>query len=425
MITDNLSTTGASADGAATQNHAFASGGLWKAGIAAAVVAGLALTCVGGWWLDTKRNTRSAHSSDGDTSSERARCEESGSHGKVQLWEDGPYWAETNIGAERPEDYGYYFWWGDTVAYERKNDAWVASDRSARKFSFKLTLGKRIDELKIEGWITEDGVLAPEHDAAHVYWGGDWRMPTKQELEDLEEKCDWTWTTKKGVEGYIVRGKGRYASASIFLPAAGCGDETSLDGAGSCGTYWSSVPDSDDGNSWLLFFGSSLHFTGNYYRDYGFPVRPVQGGAKSPSDEEKTTESASNYKKVGEDFVNALIKGDVDKAIQYVDTTAAKTEDISDIKEGLDKLSKEITDKTLTSKAVNLVKDDVGDGMRKVMVQFMKGKDKTPNGREIKLKKVDGTWKVVLGETLILNKGKKEMRKVIGFSDVVEYRTKE
>ena len=51
-------------------------------------------------------------------------------HNGVQLWENGPYWAETNIGAEKPEDYGYYFWWGDTVGYKRVGDAWVASDGS-------------------------------------------------------------------------------------------------------------------------------------------------------------------------------------------------------------------------------------------------------------------------------------------------------
>ncbi len=141
------------------------------------------------------------------------------------------------------------------------------------------------------------------------------------------------------------------------------------------------------------------------------------------TDKETTAESSSDYKKVGEDFVNAPIKGDVEKAIQYVDTTAAKPEDISDIKEGLAKLSRKITDKTLTAKAVNLVKDDAGDGMKRVMAQFMKGKEETPNGREIKLKKVDGTWKVVLGETVILNKNNKELRAVAGFSEVIEYRT--
>ena len=57
-------------------------------------------------------------------------------HDKVQLWEGGPYWATTNIGAEKPEDYGYYFWWGDTVGYKRENNKWVASDGSNLNFSF-------------------------------------------------------------------------------------------------------------------------------------------------------------------------------------------------------------------------------------------------------------------------------------------------
>ncbi len=59
-----------------------------------------------------------------------------GSHDAVQLWEDGPYWATTNIGAEEPEDYGYYFWWGDTVGYKRENNAWGATDESSSNFTF-------------------------------------------------------------------------------------------------------------------------------------------------------------------------------------------------------------------------------------------------------------------------------------------------
>ncbi len=39
--------------------------------------------------------------------------------GGVQLWVNGPYWAECNVGAITPEEYGYYFWWGDTVGYKR------------------------------------------------------------------------------------------------------------------------------------------------------------------------------------------------------------------------------------------------------------------------------------------------------------------
>ena len=297
MATDDLPDSTTPADGAATQNPAPAPGGLWKAGIAAAVVAAAALVFVSGCG---KRDMRSSRSSDSDSSSERDRRKESGSsnkqdrrkeggsHSKVQLWEGGPYWAETNIDAENPEDYGYYFWWGDTVGYKREGEAWIASDGSSRNFEFDAgnapTCGKSIDALKSEGWITKDGVLAPEHDAARVHWGGDWRMPTRQELEDLLEKCNWIWTTKNGVKGYVVRGRDKYASASIFLPCAGYGYGTSLYNAGSGGYYWSSVPRSDGigDSAWGLYFNSGGHDTnyGYYSRDTGQSVRPVQGFIK-------------------------------------------------------------------------------------------------------------------------------------------------
>ena len=203
----------------------------------------------------------------------------------VQLWTDGPYWATTNIGAEKPEDYGYYFWWGDTVGCKRENDKWVASDGSNPNFSFypgnTPTFDKSGLTLQSEGWITADGVLAPEYDAAKKHWGGDWRMPTKQEFNDLISQCDWTWTTLNGVNGYIVRGKGDYSSKSIFLPCAGSvGYGTSLNDAGSGGDYWSSVPDSDGDDAWTLTFSSSNHCADDYFRYYGRSVRPLQGFTK-------------------------------------------------------------------------------------------------------------------------------------------------
>ena len=203
---------------------------------------------------------------------------------KVQLWEGGPYWATTNIGAEKPEDYGYYFWWGGTVGYKRENDKWVASDGSNSNFSFNPdntpTYNKSVSTLQSEGTITADGVLAPEHDAAKKHWGGDWRMPTKQEFDDLIGKCDWVWTKINGVNGYTVRGKGNYSSATIFLPCAGDGDWTSLMNAGSYGFYWSSVPNSDDYYAAHLDFDSRYHYTGTSNRYYGQSVRPLQGFTK-------------------------------------------------------------------------------------------------------------------------------------------------
>ena len=195
--------------------------------------------------------------------------EPTGEHEKVQLWEGGPYWATTNIGAEKPEDYGYYFWWGDTVGYTRSGGTWT----DGYYYS-----GVTWVSLQSAGWIDSTGNLVPEHDAAHVHWGGNWRMPTRQELADLNSKCDWVWTMQNGVQGYLVKGNGTYASASIFLPSAGYGSGTSLYYAGSYGCFWSSVPYSDGINAWGLSFDSSYHNAyDGYLRDVGQSVRPVQG----------------------------------------------------------------------------------------------------------------------------------------------------
>lgn len=210
---------------------------------------------------------------------------------KVQLWEGGPYWATTNIGAEKPEDYGYYFWWGDTVGYKRENDKWVASDGSNSNFYFSLsttpTYNKSFSALQTEGWIvSKDGayILASGHDAAHIHWGGDWRMPTNQEFDDLNSKCDWIWGSMNGINGYVVRGRGNYASASIFLPCAGRGyGDTSLLEAGSGGFYWSSVSElRDDGvGARSLFFDLSYIGAGSSQsRSFACPIRPVKRFSK-------------------------------------------------------------------------------------------------------------------------------------------------
>ena len=210
----------------------------------------------------------------------------SDAHKKIQLWENGPYWADRNIGAENPWELGDYFWWGDTIGYKRSGNVWMAGDGSSSNFAFRdanvPTYKKSIAELKREGWITADNVLTPTYDAAQMQWGGGWRMPTKQELDDLCTKCDWIWTKKSGVNGYIVRGRGGYASASIFLPCAGFGYGTSLRSSGSYGNYWSSVPYSGSYlyDSWSLYFNSGYHSTNYDNRDGGLPVRPVQGFTK-------------------------------------------------------------------------------------------------------------------------------------------------
>ena len=204
----------------------------------------------------------------------------------LQLWDGGPYWAIGNIGATQPEEYGYYFCWGDTVGYKLENDKWVASNGTSSDFSFiysnSITSGKGIAKFKSSGWINADSILVANHDAAHVILGGSWRMPTKQESVDICNNCAWTLTTRNGVNGYIVKGKGAYASNSIFLPAAGQGYESSLIGVGVSGVFWSSVPSSDYDtlDAWWFGFNSSQydpHCHDNATRSRGSSIRPVIG----------------------------------------------------------------------------------------------------------------------------------------------------
>ena len=169
-------------------------------------------------------------------------------------------WATCNVGANKPEDYGNYYAWGETTT----KDNYSSSNCP--------TYGLSISELQSQGYIDSNGNLTARYDAARANWGGSWRMPTYDELNELLNNCTWTWTTQNGVNGYKVKGPN---GNSIFLPAAGYRYGSSLDDAGSGGYYWSSTPhDSNDLACSLYFYsdGHSMYYDG---RGYGQSVRPV------------------------------------------------------------------------------------------------------------------------------------------------------
>ncbi|MDO5319300.1 MAG: hypothetical protein Q4G65_11785, partial [bacterium] len=206
--------------------------------------------------------------------------------GGVQLWENGPYWAECNVGATKPEECGYYFWWGDTVGYKRNagDTGWVSVANGA-SFSFSSgncpTYGKSTSQLQSAGYIDSTGNLVAAHDAATAHLGAPWRMPTDAEFSALISNCDTTSTTRNGVYGRLVAGRGTYASRSIFLPAAGNGYDSYLGRLGSWGYYWSSTPYSGNSdNAWTLIINSGDFSRYYYRRNYGQSVRPVRGFAQ-------------------------------------------------------------------------------------------------------------------------------------------------
>ena len=189
-------------------------------------------------------------------------------------------WASCNVGATSPEEYGDYFAWGET------------SPKSSYGSDNSVTDGLSYSELKSRGIIGSDGNLTAEYDAATANWGGNWRMPTFDELEELLNKCTWTWTTQNGVSGYIVTGRN---GNSIFLPAAGCCYGTEVYDRGSDGYCWSSSLYSNDSNfAYLLYFisGSCYWSYGSHYS--GLSVRPVCGEAVVPEPVASYTVSISS-----------------------------------------------------------------------------------------------------------------------------------
>jgi len=208
----------------------------------------------------------------------------------VQLWAGGPYLATCNVGATRPEEFGYYFWWGDTIGYKRNaaNTGWNAVNGEAVGFMFHdsnaaiVTWNKNLEQLRSAGYISnETGGLVARYDAATVHLGAPWRMMTYTELTQLLADCDWTWTVDwngTGVNGYVVAGKGDYASKSIFLPESGSGYESRLNSGSS---YVGSQPCSTDPTSaWVIEASSSGHSLKGYWRVDGMSIRAVRASAE-------------------------------------------------------------------------------------------------------------------------------------------------
>ena len=175
-------------------------------------------------------------------------------------------WATCNVGADSPEDYGDYFAWGETEpksTYDWNTYKWCQGSETTMTKYCTDSYGT-VDKTQLD----------LSDDAAHMNWGGSWRMPTDDELTELREKCSWTWTIQNGVKGYKVTSKTN--GNSIFLPAAGCRYVSSLFRAGSDGYYWSSsLGTGYPGSARFVLFDSGGVDWLNANRNLGPSVRPV------------------------------------------------------------------------------------------------------------------------------------------------------
>lgn len=160
----------------------------------------------------------------------------------------GIKWATMNIGATSETDYGNYYQYGKGAD------------------TYQVTKSQPM-------YTEEDDPLATSADTVAQTWGGNWRMPTKAELQSLVANTNYSWTTINGVNGGKFTDK-TDGSKYVFFPAAGYYIGDSLRNVGSYGNVWSSTPN-DSELAYNLGVGIGNVVVDDSYRHSGISVRGV------------------------------------------------------------------------------------------------------------------------------------------------------
>ena len=185
-------------------------------------------------------------------------------------------WATCNVGAQLPNDYGNYYAWGEIET--KTSYTWT-------NYKYR-SYGDNYDNAQLNKYNTSNNygtpdykiVLEQEDDAAHVLWGGNWRMPSAVEFQELKDNCTWSWSTHNGVPGfYITSKKAGYTDRCIFLPATGYYNESKGQYVGHECHYWTNALYSLDSRASMILYsmGGSLFHLDKYQRSSGRAVRPV------------------------------------------------------------------------------------------------------------------------------------------------------
>lgn len=174
-------------------------------------------------------------------------------------------WATCNVGATTVEDYGDIYFFGGTVPNPKNVD-----------FSSYSNISSSPDE---------NGNLPISYDTARNKMGGSWRMPTKDEFQELIDNTTKEWTSLKGTNGYLLTSK--INSQTIFFPASGSCSYYSYinEEEGKRGYYWSSTIKFDEGddksgytNVYELSFGIDIAFKFTYGSLNGnYEIKSVRG----------------------------------------------------------------------------------------------------------------------------------------------------
>ena len=212
-------------------------------------------------------------------------------------------WASCNVGARNPFGLGQYYAWGEIKGFEEEDTSNIQNYEhtgSYLKLSYYGNTYKYCSGDYPSYTITKyhgNDVLEPNDDPASVNWGAGWRAPTKEELEELLDpaNCSWTWYGPtsgtpgavgipefNGVPGYKVQSlKPGFTDNYIFLPASGYRSSTSntsgenvVENMLYSGYYWTSSLSNEYSSMALIFNGSSKNDSVSE-RYLGYAIRPV------------------------------------------------------------------------------------------------------------------------------------------------------
>lgn len=195
-------------------------------------------------------------------------------------------WADCNLGGYYMRAFGDYFAWGEIEPYyepgysESFHPVWKTGKSEGHAWSSykycngsETTLTKycNISSYGYNGFTDNNTTLLPQDDAAQAIWGGNWRIPTIQEFQELIDNCTLTWVEDDNIYLYgctVTSNKPGYEDCSIFLPWHGL--------YGLYCAYWSSSLDTDNPTNALgVYFSPSEFITTKYPRISEVYIRPV------------------------------------------------------------------------------------------------------------------------------------------------------
>lgn len=190
----------------------------------------------------------------------------------------GIKWATMNVGATSETDYGLYFQWGDTQGYTASQVGTSSGQKAFNWADYKFNpSGDGSTFTKYTG-SDDKTMLDIEDDAARANMGGQWRMPTTEEIEAFQNAVITEWKTDyngSGVNGLLCTDKDDN-SKKLFFPAAGCAYNGNMYAVGNGGFVFGSSLNStyvNSGEGWG--FGDDTGW--DFFRCLGYSVRGVLG----------------------------------------------------------------------------------------------------------------------------------------------------